>query len=139
MIKKINHIAIVVPKLEEATPFWAEALGLGVTHQEHVSEQGVEVAFIPVGESDIELLESVDPESGVARYLQKRGPGLHHICLEVDDLTETLSQLKAANVPLIDEEAKQGAGGKKIAFIHPKGTNGVLVELVELPNVTFSP
>lgn len=133
MIKKISHIAIVVPRLEEATAFWAAALGLDVSHQEHVPDQGVDVAFIPVGESDIELLEPIDPASGVARYLEKRGPGMHHICFEVDDMAATLARLKAANVPLINEEPTISADGKKIAFVHPKGTNGVLVELYELP------
>ncbi|MCL4266595.1 MAG: methylmalonyl-CoA epimerase [Anaerolineae bacterium] len=133
MIKKISHIAIVVPKLEQATSFWAEALELNVSHQELVSDQGVSVAFIPVGESDIELLEPIDPTSGVARYLEKRGPGMHHICFEVDDMDATLARLKAANVPLINEEPTMSADGKKIAFVHPKGTNGVLVELYELP------
>ena len=133
MIKKISHIAIVVPKLDQATSFWAAALGLDVSHQEHVPDQGVDVAFIPVGESDIELLEPIDPASGVARYLEKRGPGMHHICFEVEDMAATLTRLKAANVPLINEEPTISADGKKIAFVHPKGTNGVLVELYELP------
>lgn len=136
MIKKISHIAIVVPKLEEGTAFWAEALGLDVSHQERVPDQGVDVAFIPVGESDIELLEPIDPTSGVARYLEKRGPGMHHICFEVDDMAATLARLKAANVPLINEEPTVSADGKKIAFVHPKGTGGVLVELYELPVLT---
>jgi methylmalonyl-CoA/ethylmalonyl-CoA epimerase len=132
MIKKISHIAVVVPKLDEAMGFWVEALGLPLSHVENVAEQGVDVAFLPVGESEIELLEPVDAESGVARYLAKRGPGMHHICFEVDDIQATLDQLKAANVPLINEEPTMGSGGKKLAFIHPKGTGGVLVELYEL-------
>jgi methylmalonyl-CoA/ethylmalonyl-CoA epimerase len=132
MIKQISHIAVVVPDLDEATKFWVDALGLSLEHMEHVEDQGVDVAFLPAGESDIELLEPVDPESGVARYLGKRGPGIHHICFEVEDIEETLARLKAADVPLIDERATIGTGGKKIAFIHPKGTGGVLVELYEL-------
>jgi methylmalonyl-CoA/ethylmalonyl-CoA epimerase len=132
MIKKISHIAVVVPKLDDAMGFWVEALGLPLSHVENVTEQGVDVAFLPVGESEIELLEPVDAESGVARYLAKRGPGMHHICFEVDDIQATLDQLKAANVPLINEEPTMGSGGKKLAFIHPKGTGGVLVELYEL-------
>ena len=132
MIKKISHIAVVVPELEDAMAFWVDALGLNLSHVEHVADQGVNVAFLPAGESDIELLEPHDRESGVARYLQKRGPGMHHICFEVDDIEATLVRLKAAGVPLIDEEPTIGTGGKKIAFVHPKGTGGVLVELYEL-------
>lgn len=132
MIKKISHIAVVVPDLDAALNFWVDVLGLKLDHAEHVVNQGVDVAFLPAGESDIELLEPVDPESGVARYLQKRGPGMHHICFEVDDIEATLARLKAAGVPLIDEEPAIGTGGKKIAFVHPKGTGGVLVELYEL-------
>jgi methylmalonyl-CoA/ethylmalonyl-CoA epimerase len=132
MIKKISHIAIVVPELGNALDFWVEALGLPLAHIEHEPGQGVDVAFLPAGESDVELLEPIDEVSGVARFMQKRGPGLHHICFEVDDIEATLERLKAAAVPLIDEEPTIGTGGKKIAFIHPKGTGGVLVELYEL-------
>lgn len=132
MIKKISHIAIVVPELEEGMGFWVDALGLKLEHVEHVADQGVDVAFLPAGESDIELLQPVDPQSGIGRYLEKRGPGMHHICFEVDDIVQTLARLKEMNVPLINEQPTIGTGGKKIAFIHPKGTGGVLVELYEL-------
>lgn len=132
MIKKISHIAVVVPNLEEALGFWVEVLGLPLAHMEYVPDQGVDVAFLPAGESDVELLEPVTEDSGVARFLQKRGPGMHHICFEVDDIEAMLARLKAANVPLINEEPTIGTGGKKIAFVHPKGTGGVLVELYEL-------
>lgn len=132
MIRKISHIAIVVPDLEEAMAFWVNTLGLPLQHVEHVPDQGVDVAFLPSGQSEIELLEPVDPESGVARYMQKRGPGMHHICFEVEDIEATLDRLRAAGVPLIDEEPTIGTGGKKIAFVHPKGTGGVLVELYEM-------
>jgi methylmalonyl-CoA/ethylmalonyl-CoA epimerase len=132
MIKKISHIAIVVPELEGALGFWVDVLGLPLQHMEHVADQGVDVAFLPAGESDVELLQPLDDQSGVARFLQKRGPGLHHICFEVEDIKATLGRLKEAGVPLIDEEPTIGTGGKKIAFIHPKGTGGVLVELYEL-------
>jgi methylmalonyl-CoA/ethylmalonyl-CoA epimerase len=113
--------------------FWVEALGLPLYKTEAVPEQRVNVAFLPVGESNIELLQPTDAESGVARYLEKRGPGMHHLCLEVEDIEAVLARLKAANVPLIDEVPQVGSGGKKLAFIHPKGTGGVLVELYELP------
>jgi methylmalonyl-CoA/ethylmalonyl-CoA epimerase len=133
MIKRIDHIAIVVPDLEAGMGFWAEALGLPVERVEAVPDEGVDVAFLPVGESEVELLRPTDMESGVARFMEKRGPGLHHICFEVEDITATLDRLRAAQVPLINEQAKTGSGGKKFAFVHPKGTGGVLVELYELP------
>lgn len=132
MIKKISHIAIVVDRLDAAMDFWVDTLGLPVTHVEHVPDQDVDVAFLPSGESEIELLEPLGAGSGVARFLKKRGPGMHHICFEVDDIEETLDRIRAAGVPLIDEEPTIGTGGKKIAFVHPKGTGGVLVELYEL-------
>lgn len=132
MIKKISHIAIVVPDLDEAMAFWVETLGLPLTHVEHVPDQDVDVAFLPSGDSEIELLEPIGDSSGVSRFLQKRGPGMHHICFEVDDIEATLAKIKAAGVPLINEAPTIGTGGKKIAFVHPKGTGGVLVELYEL-------
>ena len=135
MIKKISHVALVVPELDEAMAFWVDALGLPLDRIEHVAEQGVDVAFLPAGESAIELVRPVDTDSGVARYLERRGPGMHHICFEVDDISATLARLKSFDIPLINEEPTLGTGGKKIAFVHPKGTGGVLVELYELsPN-----
>jgi methylmalonyl-CoA/ethylmalonyl-CoA epimerase len=133
MIKKISHIAIVVPELTAAMDFWVHTLGLPLDHVEAVTEQGVDVAFLPVGDSDVELLQPVDEASGVARYMQKRGPGMHHICFEVEDIGQLIDRLKTAGVQLINEAPTIGPGGKKIAFIHPKGTGGVLVELYELP------
>jgi methylmalonyl-CoA/ethylmalonyl-CoA epimerase len=132
MIKKISHIAIVVPELDDALDFWVDTLGLPLAHVEHVPDQDVDVAFLPSGDSEIELLEPISDSSGVARFLEKRGPGIHHICFEVDDIEAVLANMKAADVPLINEEPTIGTGGKKIAFIHPKGTGGVLVELYEL-------
>ena len=132
MIKKISHIAIVVSDLEQAMNFWVEILGLPLEYVEHVPDQDVDVAFLPSGDSEIELLEPLSKYSGVARYLEKRGPGMHHICFEVEDIEQTLVRLKAADIPLIDETPTIGTGGKKIAFVHPKGTGGVLVELYEL-------
>ena len=134
MIKKIDHVAIVVPELEQATNFWVTILGLPLDHVAQVPDEGVDVAFLPVGESSVELLQPTDEAGGVARYLQKRGPGIHHICFEVDDIEATLAQLKAAEVPLINQVAKVNPEGKKFAFVHPKGTGGVLVELYELPH-----
>ena len=132
MITRINHIAIVATDLDEATGFWADALGLPVSRVADVPDEAVRVAFLPVGESNIELLQPTSDDSGVARYLQKRGPGMHHICLEVDELDVALAQLKAANVPLIHEEPRVGHDNTRYVFIHPKGTGGVLVELYEV-------
>jgi methylmalonyl-CoA/ethylmalonyl-CoA epimerase len=132
MIKKISHIAIVVPDLDQALNFWVDSLGLPLAHVEHVADQGVDVAFLPSGDSEVELLEPLDPSSGVARYMANRGPGMHHICFEVDNIDVILERLKETGVPLINEEPTIGTGGKKIAFIHPRGTGGVLIELYEL-------
>ena len=135
MITKIDHVAIVLPELADGTSFWVNALGLPLEKIEEIPEQQVKIALLSVGDSHIELLEPTDDESGVASYLQKRGPGLHHICLEVHDIEETIARLREANVDLIDEEPKMGKDGKRLAFIHPKGTGGVLVELYEFPNL----
>jgi len=132
MIKKVDHIAVLVPDLEEAKSFWVDALGLELERVESVPEEGVDIAFLPVGDSEIELLQPTNPESGVAKYLAKKGAGMHHLCFEVDDIEATLARLRAAEVPLITETAKVNNEGKKYAFVHPKGTGGVLVELYEL-------
>jgi methylmalonyl-CoA/ethylmalonyl-CoA epimerase len=133
-INKINHVAIVVPDLDQAHKFWVEGLGLSVRATEHVAAQAVDVAFLPVGESQLELLAPTDPESGVARYMDKRGPGMHHICVEVDDIAGMLAHLQSLAIPLIDETPRRDAHGVQYAFVHPKGTNGVLVELYQLPD-----
>jgi len=129
-IKRIDHIAIVVENLEKALGVYRDALGMTVTAIKEMPEQDVTMAFLPSGDSEIELLEPLSAESGIGKYLAKRGEGLHHICLEVDDIAATLADLKAKGAQLIDETPKRGAYGK-IAFIHPKGAHGVLVELVE--------
>lgn len=128
---KINHVALVVPDLEEGVGFWADALGLPVAEQRREPAEKVDIAFLPVGQSEIELLAPFTKDSGVAQYLEKRGPGFHHICFEVDDLEGALVQLKDHNVPLIDETPRVNAAGRRMAFIHPKGTGGVLIELYE--------
>jgi len=130
-IKRIDHIAIVVEDIESTLGFWRDALGLEVAHIEDVPEQKSLVAFLLVGESEIELVRPTTDDSGVAKYLQKRGPGMHHISLEVDDIEGMLAQLKAKGVRLINETPVAGAGGKQIAFIHPESTRGVLVELYQ--------
>jgi len=132
MIKKVDHIAIVVPDLEASMSFWVDALGLELAHKEHVASQKVDVAFLPIGDSKIELLQPTDEESGVVRYLEKRGPGMHHLCFEVDDIVATLAKLKAAGVQLINELPETGSDGRKFAFIHPMSADGVLIELYEL-------
>ncbi|WP_420641701.1 methylmalonyl-CoA epimerase [Candidatus Leptofilum sp.] len=132
MIKKVNHIAVVVENLDDATAFWVDALGLELAHKEHVASQAVDVAFLPVGNTKIELLQPTDDESGVAKYLQKRGAGMHHICFEVDDIEAALAKLKSFEIQLINDVPAVGSDGRKFAFIHPKAANGVLVELYEL-------
>ncbi len=131
-IKRIDHIAILVDDIEGALGFWHDALGLELDHIEDIPEQQSLVAFLPVGGSDIELVEPTSDKSGVARYLQKHGPGMHHICLQVEALESTLAELKAKGVHLINETPLEGSGGKRLAFIHPESTQGVLVELYEL-------
>jgi methylmalonyl-CoA/ethylmalonyl-CoA epimerase len=131
-IIRVNHVAIVVEDIEDALSFWRDSLGLELSHVEEVPDQESLVAFLPVGQSEVELVKPTSDDSGVARYLKKRGPGIHHICFEVDDIESTLQILKDRNVRLINEEPIIGTGGKCIAFIHPESTNGVLVELYEL-------
>jgi methylmalonyl-CoA/ethylmalonyl-CoA epimerase len=130
-IKRIDHIAIVVEDIDSALSFWRDILGLELDHVEDVPEQKSLVAFLPAGGSEVELVKPTTDDSGVARYLQKRGPGMHHICFEVDDIEKVLAQMKSKGVRLINETPLQGADGKKIAFVHPESTNGVLVELYE--------
>ncbi|NCF68438.1 MAG: methylmalonyl-CoA epimerase [Chloroflexi bacterium] len=137
MITRIDHVAIVLPELTEGTSFWVDALGLPLEKIEEVPEQQVHIAMLPVGGAYIELLAPSEETSGVARYLQKKGPGLHHICLEVDDIEALLARLKQANIPLIDEVPRIGSDGKKLAFIHPKGSGGVLVELYQYPKSEY--
>jgi len=131
-IKRIDHIAIVVDDIDASLDFWEDALGLNVSHIEEVLDQESIVAFLPSGESEVELVEPTSETSGVAKYLTKRGPGMHHICFEVDDIRVALTNLKRHGVHLINEEPTIGTGGKQIAFIHPKSTSGVLIELYQL-------
>jgi len=131
-IKRIDHIAIVVEDIESALGFWRDALGLELDHVEDIPEQKSIVAFLPTGGSEIELVKPTTEDSGVARYLQKRGPGMHHICFEVDDIEATLAHLEGKGVRLINETPITSVDGKKLAFIHPESTHGVLVELYQL-------
>jgi len=130
MIKKIDHIGIVVRSIEEALQVYEEALGLELNDVKEVPEQAVRVAFLPVGESELELVEPLTSDSGVAKFLEKRGEGLHHICFEVADIKAALQDLAAKGVRLIDEQPRQGAHGR-VAFLHPKSAHGVLIELIE--------
>ena len=130
-IKKINHVAIVVENIDSALTFWKEQLGLELDHIEDVPSQASKVAFLPVGEGEVELVEPTDPESGLAKYLEKRGEGMHHICIEVDDIDEMLTILDEKGVRLINEKPID-LPGRRMAFIHPKAANGVLVELYEI-------
>ncbi|MFO7151773.1 MAG: methylmalonyl-CoA epimerase [Bacillota bacterium] len=130
-ILKIDHIGVAVKSIEEASKVYTELLGLQLQGIEKVQEQKVKVAFIPVGESEFELLEATDPESAVAKFIEKRGEGIQHIALRVDDIEKALEELKQKGVRLIDEKPRYGAGGARIAFIHPKATNGILIELCE--------
>lgn len=131
MIEKIDHIGVAVKNLDETLKVYTEILGLKTAGVEEVEDQKVKVAFIPIGESEIELLESTDPEGSIAKFIEKRGEGIQHIALKVNDLEKTLEDLKAKGIRLIDEKPRNGAGGAKIAFIHPKATRGILIELCE--------
>ncbi len=131
-ITKINHIAIAVSDLAQSRRFWHDVLGLTLDHAGRVADEGVDVAFLPVGDSAVELLHPFE-ENGVAKFLEKRGPGIHHVCFEVDDIEGMMAQLVSAEIPLLTPTPKVTPEGKKFAFIHPKGTGGVLVELYELP------
>lgn len=129
-ILKIDHIGIAVKSLAESSKLY-ELLGIKSTGTEEVADQKVKVAFFPVGDSEVELLESTAPDGPIARYIEKNGEGMQHIALRVDDLDAALAELKAKGVRLIDEKPRYGAGGAKIAFIHPKSTGGILLELSE--------
>jgi methylmalonyl-CoA/ethylmalonyl-CoA epimerase len=135
----IDHIGIAVANLDQALTFYRDALGFEIEAPEDVASQKVRAHFIPLGNpaeqtgASLELLEATDPSSPIAKYLEKRGPGLHHITLRVDDIAAALARLKAHGVRLIDEAPRPGAGGSLVAFIHPSSTHGVLVELTERP------
>ncbi len=130
-VKKVNHVAIVVRDIDSALDFWNNALGIPLDHVEEVPSQQAKVAFLPVGGSEIELVQPTNSDSGMASFLEKRGEGLHHVCVEVSDIDAMLAQLKRAGVRLINETA-QILPGRKMAFVHPKSANGVLIELYEL-------
>ncbi len=130
MIRRIAHLGLAVPSIEEARKFW-ESCGLVVERIEDVPHEGVRVAFIPCGESSLELLEPLSSDSTVARFLASRGPGVHHVCLESTDLQADEKQLREAGVRLLREQPTLGAGGARVQFVHPKSANGVLIELTD--------
>ncbi len=130
-VKHIDHIGIAVKSIEQAKKFYTDLLGLKVTEIETVAEQKVSVAMLPITDSEVELLESTAPDGPVAKYIERSGEGIQHIAFRVENIDQALEELKAKGVRLIDEKPRKGAGGARIAFIHPKETNGVLVELCE--------
>ena len=131
MVRKVSHIAIAVKDVEASAKLFQTLLGIAPGHTETLPAERVRVAFFKLGDSRIELVEGIGSENPTAKFVEKRGEGIHHICLEVEDLPATLKRLDAAGFPLIDKVPKTGAGGTRVAFLHPKGCNGVLVELVE--------
>jgi methylmalonyl-CoA/ethylmalonyl-CoA epimerase len=130
---KIDHIGIATHEIDKALAFWKEALGLNIGALETVEEQGVRVAMMSIGESRVELLEPTGSDSPVAKFFKKRGAGIHHIAIRVEDIHAALIRMKECNVRLIDESPRKGAGGCLVAFVHPSSANGVLVELVQTP------
>ncbi len=130
-VTKINHVAIAVGEMEGALGFWRDGLGLELAKVEEVPSQKAQVAFLPAGDSEIELVRPTEADTGMAKFIQEKGPGMHHVCLEVDDIAAMLADLKTKGVRLINE-TPQVLPGRKIAFVHPKSTGGVLVELYEV-------
>ena len=130
-ILKIDHLGIAVNSIAEGQQFWSDILGLEFEGTETIAEQKVTTAFFPVNESEVELLESTAPDGPVAKYIEKRGQGIQHVAFRVENIEEALQELKDKGVRLIDQKPRIGAGGAKIAFLHPKATGGVLVELCE--------
>jgi methylmalonyl-CoA epimerase len=130
-VLRVDHIGIAVPNLEEAKKFYEGVLGIKATGVEEVKEQKVRVCFLPAGDSELELLESTAPDGPIAKFIESKGPGIQHIALRVDNIEAALAELKAAGIKVIDEKPRYGAGGARIAFLHPKATGGVLLELCE--------
>ena len=131
-IKRINHVAVVVDDMEKSLSFWRDALGIEMQGMRDVPAEQSQVAFLPVAGAEVELVQPTTGDSGIAKYLAKRGPGMHHICLEVDDINGMLAQLSSRGIRLINEQPRLAADGKKYAFVHPESTGGVLVELYEV-------
>jgi len=130
---RIDHIGVAVDDLEEAVALYSERLGMPVEHRETVEEQGVEAVLLGVGESHVELLRPLGPDTAVGKFLARSGPGLHHVAYGTDDIDSAIESARAAGVVLIDERPRTGIRGTRVAFLHPKSTGGVLTELVEAP------
>ncbi|HVN63775.1 MAG TPA: methylmalonyl-CoA epimerase [Candidatus Binataceae bacterium] len=130
MLKKIHHVGVVVPDLEAGLKFWRDTLGLHFTKSATIAEQGVKAALLKVGESEIELLEPLDRNNGVGKFLAKRGGGLHHVCFETEDVAHELEAARSKGIQLIDQKPRHGLAGM-ICFLHPKATHGVLVEYAQ--------
>lgn len=131
-VNQINHVAVVVDDMEKALAFWRDALGMDLHELRDVPAEKSQVAFLPLSGSEVELVRPTTDDSGIAKYLAKRGPGMHHICLEVDDIDGMMTQLKTKGIRLINEEPRTAADGKRYAFVHPESTSGVLVELYQI-------
>lgn len=131
MVKKVDHIGIAVKNLEESLKFYENTLGLKATGTEVVEEQKVKVAFLPLGDSEVELLEATSEDSPIAKYIEKNGEGVQHIAYRVENIEAAIAEMKEQGIRMIDEKPRYGAGGAKIAFCHPKSTGGVLVELCQ--------
>lgn len=134
MLSKIEHVALAVEDLDAAVAHYSEVWGLQVEHRERVEDQGVEEAMLPLGDSYLQLLGATGPETTVGKFLARKGEGLHHIAYEVDDLEAALAQLKEKGVRLIDEAPRRGGRGHMVAFVHPRGNHGLLVELIQRPD-----
>ncbi|MCT4565938.1 MAG: methylmalonyl-CoA epimerase [Maledivibacter sp.] len=130
-VLKVDHIGIAVKNLDETLKFYTEALGLEVQGTETVEEQKVKVAFLPLGDTEVELLESTSPDGPIAKYIEKKGEGIQHVAFKVENIEEAIEHMKSKGFRMIDEKPRYGAGGAKIAFMHPKSSHGVLVELSE--------
>lgn len=131
-VKQVHHVAVVVDDMEKALAFWRDALGMQLHELRDVPAEKSQVAFLPLPGSEVELVRPTSDDSGIAKYLAKRGAGMHHICLEVDDIEGMMTQLRSKGVRLINEEPRVASDGKKYAFIHPESTAGVLVELYQM-------
>ncbi len=131
MLSAIDHVGVAVPSIDSALALYRDALGMGLAHRETVAEQGVEAALLDVGDGHVELLEPLRPDSAVGKFLDRRGPGLHHVAYRVESVTETLAACVAAGLRLIDEAPRTGIRGSRVAFLHPASTGGVLTEIVQ--------